>query len=475
MTSWSDFAPDWSRTQEIFEQNPLPTLIIDDNLSVVFANPASHELLQCEPGSSLIPGIHPKDQDKARTLFQSPKLPHGIITMRVGRPSDWRFCIAAVQVWPPSPKHRILTLTDATQEVTTLRERKALLDAGSRIQWSTWSYYPDTGTHVHTAKIREIFTGDPQAHDDVISHDQFLAHVHPDDRQLLDKTVRETFLTGSGYRLEYRVINQNGAIRWVHSIGTQVMSLVNDRPYLMGILIDVTRDHQRAQVTDRMERLEALRLFASGIAHDLNNQLTIISGLLALMDGTVGPDLAETYRFAEEALSKVQALARRMMDVARDTPASRQTVHLASIMGPLHRWVSRQGVTMTLELDHDVVIEGDPVGLTQVVENILRNAVEALSGDGHIRVQSRSSWNDQSGAVTELTFDDNGPGVPPKLRNRLFDPYFTTKTGGHGLGLASVHAIIHQHGGTIVVEDSPAGGARFRVTLPIVSSPRPPS
>lgn len=128
------------------------------------------------------------------------------------------------------------------------------------------------------------------------------------------------------------------------------------------------------------------------------------------MDGTVGPDLAETYRLAEEPVSKVQALSRRMMDVARDTPASRQAVHLASIMDPLHRWVSRQGVTMTLELDHDVVVEGDPVGLTQVVENILRNAVEALSGDGHIQVQSRSSWNDQS-AVTELTFDDSG-GTP---------------------------------------------------------------
>ncbi len=399
-------------------------------------------------------------------LFQSPEPLHGFATLRVGCPGHWRFCMAVIQIGRPSPEHRVLSLIDITREATTLREREALVDAGSKIQWSTWAYYPDTRTHVHTAKIREIFTGDPRAHEDAISHDQFLAHVHPDDRDMLDETLMQTFRSGSGYRLEYRVINANGAIRWVHSIGTQVISLANDRPYLMGILIDVTHDHQQAQEMARMERLEAIRLFASGVAHDFNNQLTIISGLLVLMEGTVEPGLAETYTLVEEAVSKAEVLARRMMDVARDTPLTRQSVRLASIMGPLHRWVSHQGVTMTLDLDHDIVVEGDPVGLTQAVENILRNAVEALSGKGHIQVQSRSRHNEGE-AVTELTFDDNGPGVPVELRNRLFDPYFTTKPGGHGLGLASVHAIIRQHGGTIAVEDSPAGGARFRVTLPI--------
>jgi signal transduction histidine kinase len=93
--------------------------------------------------------------------------------------------------------------------------------------------------------------------------------------------------------------------------------------------------------------------------------------------------------------------------------------------------------------------------------NLVLNAIQATPHGGSVRVVAGV----EAGAVC-LCVDDSGPGVPPNARDRIFEPFFTTKDSGTGLGLPLVHSIVQQHGGTIVVEASPAGGARFHIRLP---------
>jgi signal transduction histidine kinase len=113
-----------------------------------------------------------------------------------------------------------------------------------------------------------------------------------------------------------------------------------------------------------------------------------------------------------------------------------------------------------------VVIRADRAQLTQVLVNLVQNALNAAAtsthgeGAGQVRIEVR-----KTARGAEILVDDDGPGVDPEMRDRIFEPYFTTRAQGTGLGLAIVHRIVDDHGGSIEVETSPLGGARFRVAL----------
>ena len=97
--------------------------------------------------------------------------------------------------------------------------------------------------------------------------------------------------------------------------------------------------------------------------------------------------------------------------------------------------------------------------------NLVLNAIQATPAGGSVRRRGAMSTD---GDLC-ICVDDSGPGVPPELRNRIFEPFFTTKDAGTGLGLPLVHSIVQQHGGTITIETSPSGGARFHLRLPLQS------
>lgn len=125
---------------------------------------------------------------------------------------------------------------------------------------------------------------------------------------------------------------------------------------------------------------------------------------------------------------------------------------------------SAAGATLELQpCEPDPELYVDPIRLEQVLVNLLRNALQA--GAGAVRV----SWRPGDAGGLQLLVDDDGPGVPAESRKRLFEPFYTTKAVGEGtgLGLAVVHGIITEHGGQVQVEDSPLGGARFRVQFPL--------
>lgn len=233
---------------------------------------------------------------------------------------------------------------------------------------------------------------------------------------------------------------------------------------------------ERAALQARLaeaEKLEALGVLVSGVAHELNNPLTSIVGYgdLLVVDGRLPEELRDPVRTIAEQAQRCRTIVRGLLDAARQRRAPRVPVRLAELVARVVRGFGPQltarRVRIAADLPRDLgEVAADSTGLEQVFSNLLANALEALSPGGQIRINARPSTDDR----VALRFEDDGPGIAPELRNRIFEPFFTTKSQrkGTGLGLAISQRIVQAHGGTLTLaqREDGAPGAAFEILLP---------
>jgi signal transduction histidine kinase len=229
----------------------------------------------------------------------------------------------------------------------------------------------------------------------------------------------------------------------------------------------------------RVNRLQTAAFLSGGVVHDLNNLLNTLAMHAALgrERAAAAPQAAvhfDRIRAAGERATELTELIRRYLRDDRHAPAARTPVRVATaveeVVGLLRPAVPRR-VRLELDLDPAAVIACEPVHLHQIVSNLVLNAVQALDGRpvGRVRVSVTAARSLGGGGVAELCVVDDGPGLPPAVRARCFEPFYTTKPAGEGtgVGLAVVHALVTDAlGGTIAVEDVPGGGACFRIRVP---------
>lgn len=226
----------------------------------------------------------------------------------------------------------------------------------------------------------------------------------------------------------------------------------------------------------RGDRLASVGTMAASVAHEINNPLTTVLGYAKLMREDKGddhPDRRKLDLIAEEA-ERMKTIIGSLLDYSR-AEAAPASAEPADVNGLLRRAAAlmahaseRRNVHVELDLDdtvHDAA--GEAYALQQVFLNIVQNAIQALPSGGILQLSSELS---KDGIFVLVTFDDNGPGVPAEARERIFDPFYTTKAegSGTGLGLAVCRHLLTRMGGTIEVGDAPAGGARFVVRVPVV-------
>ncbi len=247
-----------------------------------------------------------------------------------------------------------------------------------------------------------------------------------------------------------------------------------------GVAIDASAKKRSEEETLKTSKLEAVSLLAGGIAHDFNNILAAVMGNLSLanlglgelpMEGLEGPKrlLGE----AEQAILRARDLTRRLITVSYGGQPEREPLDIGELVREIGNFnTAGSAVRFELVVEEDLPdIEADRSQVSQIVQNIVINAVQAMPKGG--TVQARLSReigpreaNLPAGEWFRLDIDDEGPGVPEAIRGRIFDPYFTTKSRGTGIGLAVCLAVARNHGGDIVVGDAPGGGARFSLFLP---------
>jgi two-component system sensor histidine kinase HydH len=208
-------------------------------------------------------------------------------------------------------------------------------------------------------------------------------------------------------------------------------------------------------------------IFASSIAHDMGNLLTAIRINLHLLRQELG-DAANTRALndVERATTDLADLSSRLIVIGRDRkPDQVQMVDLAAGVGKVATFASSHALIrrcrVTTRVEGHPQVQADPAMLARMLVNLVLNAAEAAGKGGRVDIRL---WQDQSGIHLEV--HDNGPGIPPELREKVFDPFYTTKEHGTGLGLLSVKVCAKEYKGTVEVLQSDLGGACFRVTFP---------
>jgi two-component system NtrC family sensor kinase len=246
---------------------------------------------------------------------------------------------------------------------------------------------------------------------------------------------------------------------------------------------DLTQQKEAAQEIARQrdrlyqsEKMSALGSLLAGVAHELNNPLSIVVGQALLLEEDGGGELAQRAARIRAAAERCGRIVKSFLAMARQRGPERKSVDLNQIVRAALELVGygirSAGIKVTADLAADLpMFSADPDQLSQVVTNLILNAQHALKDIPQPRRLCVRTRYKPAQAQLRLVISDNGPGIEPDLRSRVFEPFFTTKPvgSGTGVGLSICHAFVGAHGGSIEIDETPGGGATFKIRLPVVA------
>ena len=275
-----------------------------------------------------------------------------------------------------------------------------------------------------------------------------------------------------------------------HPLGETLAPVRDSRGDIIGVVIvfrDLSTERRIEEDLAKNERLESIGVLAGGIAHDFNNTLTAIEGNIIVAKAHLKVDHKAYERLveAEKAAHRARNLTRQLLTFARGGKPIKTILNIGDIVRDSTLF-ALSGSTIRPELVIPVdlwPVEADEEQLKQVLHNLVSNADQAMPDGGRLTVTAENVviGDDEvltllGGEYVRIMVSDTGTGIPRELVSKIYEPYFTTRQSGSGLGLTVTHSIIRNHGGTIEVESSPGAGTTFIVYLPAtrrVVSPAP--
>lgn len=254
---------------------------------------------------------------------------------------------------------------------------------------------------------------------------------------------------------------------------------------ILAIFTDITERENRQEELIKKQKLESIGVLAGGIAHDFNNILTAILGNISFAGMFIGRDhkAKEPLHQAEKAAKRAAELAHQLLTFAKGgQPVTRSVAPRQLIEESLSLVLRGSNAQSRLEIAEGLSnIEADAGQISQAFNNLIINSVQAMPGGGTISIRAaNTSFDDNknqfalpAGEYVKFIFADEGCGIPAESLKNIFDPYFTTKSSGSGLGLASVQSIVRKHGGHISVRSTIGKGTTFEILLPASREPAP--
>jgi signal transduction histidine kinase len=237
------------------------------------------------------------------------------------------------------------------------------------------------------------------------------------------------------------------------------------------------------------EKMRALGTLAAGIAHDFNNLLSIIrmGNNFLLRRGVSAEDKAESGLAVERAVDQGKRIVRSMLGYSREPSEEEESYSVADLVNEAGLLLNQQflsGITLTLELNRELPqVQGRRGRLQQILLNLMVNATEAMNGQGRLRIAARTTDSatgtfvlrpGQAPTYIELVIEDTGPGIEPRIQERVFEPFFSTKprgaSSGTGLGLSLVHSLAEQEKIGISLQSAPGRGTSFTLWIPVAEA-----
>ncbi len=313
----------------------------------------------------------------------------------------------------------------------------------------------------------------------------FERSIHPEDSDRVRKEVGQLIESKKNkFQSELRILRLDGRLRYLKVAGQIIYSSEGIAKRIIGTCWDRTEEFQHSEELSRQRKmthhnakLAAIGELAAGVAHEINNPLTIINGFVNLLGKNLDQKTWDKQRILEvvkkidtstERIAKIVKGLKNFSRVDKDIISHFDLVEtidetISMLLGIYHK----EGVNIVFDFNRvqKVIIQGNRGKIQQVLINLIANAKDATSEQEERHIGIRL---EKEGERIRLHVHDNGPGIPQELKERVFEPFFTTKdvNKGTGIGLSLVHSIVAEHKGSIRIEDSEPSGVTFIIELP---------
>ncbi len=332
-----------------------------------------------------------------------------------------------------------------------------------------------------TAKWRALFGF---ADTEPLEFDHFLQRLHPDDRDTFRSIVERAAEGSGGYEAEYRVVSPGGEVSWIGSHGRVEFDGAGNPVLIRGVSHDITRRKEAEQETQNLRReiahagrVSMMGQLASALAHEINQPLGAIlrnAEAAELFMQHEPPDLDEVRAILADIRRDDQRAGNvigRMRGLLKRQDLDKRPVDVGEIVAEVAALIRSDAAARHIKLELAVAdglppVLGDIVHLQQVLLNLIVNGLDAIdeTNQGDRRVSITAVLDGPN--TVEIAVNDSGRGIPPDKFTSIFDPFYTTKANGLGMGLPISRGIIEAHRGRLRAENNKEGGASFRFTLP---------
>ena len=261
------------------------------------------------------------------------------------------------------------------------------------------------------------------------------------------------------------------------TIGLGKSFLKDHNQNIKGLIVfftDLTEINKLNELLQRSERLAALGEMAAGVAHEIRNPLNSIRGFSQLFnENMVSED--KTKEFSEiiiKEVDRLNGLVVDLLDFSREQNISKREMDIRPLIDLTISYVKQGRPELEAQWEKDfpdasATVGIDPDKVKQVLINIYQNALDAMQEKSEIRIKTSLLYSTDPEKMLVIHIEDNGPGMPEKVLEKIFNPFYSTKSRGSGLGLSICQRIIEEHGGYIAVESAEGKGTIFRIHLPI--------
>jgi PAS domain S-box-containing protein len=372
-------------------------------------------------------------------------------------------------------------LVRARAEIALRESEKRLTLAATAGDLGLWLWDLQTNALWATERAKKMFGFAPESE---LTYEMFYGRVHPEDRPAVDAGIAGAISGKANYETQYRICLPDGAEKWIASRGEVAFEDGGQPVSVTGVVSDVTERHVNAMELSRnrqelahVARVSTMGELAASLAHELNQPLGAIlanaeaAELFLQQNPPALGDLRAILADIRKDDERAGEVIRRMRALLRKHELERQPIEINSLVEDVLQLVSGdaslRGVSLSADLRSVLPqISGDRVHLQQVLLNLILNGMDAMAGEPRERRRITVRTRFGGEGVVELAVVDSGHGIEADKLPRLFEPFYTTKPHGMGMGLSIAHTIIAAHRGRIWAENNPSGGAVFHIALP---------